>query len=119
MLRTPAHRPKQVLLRLPDELATRLARAVAPRQRNQFLVDLVRQALDLEDAQLQAACTYMNRIEAANPALAREGAEWVGSALTPAVEHSDPDFDLVTFEREFGAAQAALEAPTARAESRR
>jgi len=119
MLSTPSHHPKQVLLRLPEELAARLARAVAPRQRNQFLVDLVRQALDREEAQLLAACEYMNRIEAAHPVLAREGEEWVRSGLTPAVEWADPDFDRASFEREFGVAQAELDTPAAQAEGRR
>ena len=110
---TPSLHPKQVLLRLPDELAVRLARAVAPRQRNRFLVDLVRQALDREEAQLLAACAYMNQIEATHPVLAREGEEWVRSGLTPAVELADPDFDRATFEREFCAAQAELNTPAA------
>jgi len=119
MLLTSSHHPKQVLLRLPDELAARLAQAVAPRQRNRFLVDLVRQALDREEAQLLAACEYMNRIEAAHPALAREGEEWVRSGLAPAVERADPDFDRATFEREFCAAQAELDTPAAQPEGHR
>ena len=41
MLNTPTPAPKQVLLRLPDDVAEKLARAVPPRQRNRYIVDLL------------------------------------------------------------------------------
>ena len=104
MLNTQTPSPKQVLLRLPDDVATRLARAVAPRKRNQFLVDLLRRELEKEDAELVAACEAMNALEARDPDFAREGQEWVDAVLT---EEDDDDFDREVFEREFAIAQAA------------
>ncbi len=40
------------LVRLPEELATRLKASVPPRQRNQFIADLVAQALARQDDEL-------------------------------------------------------------------
>jgi len=105
-LQTPP--PRQVLLRLPADVAQNLARRVPPRQRNKFLVDLVRQELDKEDAQLVAACEAMNALEAHNPEFACEGMEWANVALTGSVDDWDPDFDAETFSREAAIAQAAL-----------
>ena len=105
MANIQTHAPRQVLLRLPDDVATRLARAVAPRKRNQFLVDLLRRELEKEDAELVAACEAMNALEARDPDFAREGQEWVDAVLTEYDE--DDDFDREVFEREFAVAQAA------------
>lgn len=99
--------PRQVLLRLPEDVATKLARAVPPRQRNKFLVALVRQELEKEDAQLVAACEAMNALEAAHPELLIETQEWLDADLTGSVDNWDPDFDRETFEREVAIAQAA------------
>jgi hypothetical protein len=115
MLNTQTPPPKQVLLRLPDDVAAKLARAIAPRQRNQFLVDLVRQELEKEDAELVAACEAMNAIEAAHPELLAETQEWLDAELTGSVDDWDPDFDRETFEREFAIAQAALDTSTSKA----
>ena len=104
MLNTQTPAPRQVLLRLPDDVANRLARAVAPRKRNQFLVDLLRRELEREDAELVAACEAMNALEARDPEFAREGQEWVDAVLT---EDDDDKFDREVFEREFAIAQAA------------
>ena len=110
--------PKQVLLRLPDDVAAKLARAVPPRKRNQFLIDLVRRELDKEDQALIDACESLSRIEAADSALRAEAAEWLAADLTTSVDKSDPDFDAETFSREAEPAQAAL-APKASAKRRR
>jgi hypothetical protein len=110
MLNTQTHPPKQVLLRLPDDVAAKLARAIAPRQRNQFLVDLVRRELELEDRQMISACEAMNALEARDPEFAREGEEWVKADLTGSVDDWDADFDADTFSREAAIAQAALRA---------
>ena len=110
MLNIQTPPPKQVLLRLPDDVAAKLARAVPPRQRNKFLVDLVRQELEKEDAELVAACEAMNAIEAAHPELLAEEKEWLEADLTGSVDDWDPDFDRETFEREFAIAQAARSA---------
>ncbi len=108
MLNIQTTPPRQVLLRLPDDVAAKLARAVPPRQRNQFLVNLVRQELEKEDAELVAACEAMNAIEAAHPELLVETQEWLDADLSGPVDDWDPDFDRETFEREFAIAQAKL-----------
>ena len=108
MLNTQTPPPRQVLLRLPDDVAAKLARAVPPRQRNQFLVDLVRQELEKENAELVAACEAMNAVEAAHPEILAEAQQWLDADLTGSVAEWDPDFDRKSFEREFAIAQAEL-----------
>lgn len=105
-LHTPP--PKQVLLRLPDDVAAKLARHVPSRQRNKFLVELVRRELAQEDAELVAACEAMNALEATRPELKMETQEWLNADLTGSVEDWDPDFDRAAFEHEFALAQAKL-----------
>ena len=103
--------PRQVLLRLPEDLAAKLARAVPPRGRNQFLVDLVANALAgqqaARDRVLAEAAQRMNALEAQYPELARETEEWVNAELTDAVDVWDGDFDRAAFERDLAAAKAA------------
>ncbi len=108
MLTTSIQAPKQVLLRLPDDVAAKLARAVAPRKRNQFLVDLVRRELDKEDQALIDACESLNRIEAAHPTLKAEATEWLEANLTASVYTSDSGFDAKAFSRAAAQAQALL-----------
>lgn len=117
MLNTQTPPPKQVLLRLPDDLAAKLARAVPPRQRNRYIVDLLKQDLQSKQAaqsrMLAEAADRMNELEAQYPELARETDEWVNAELTESVDVWDPDFDRATFEREWSEAQAARHASKA------
>lgn len=108
MLTSNAPPPKQVLLRLPDDVAAKLARAVPPRKRNQFLIDLVRRELEKEDQALIEACEALNRMEAGSPALRAEPGEWLEARLTAPVDEWDPDFDAETFSREAAQAQAVI-----------
>ena len=111
MLNIQTHAPKQVLLRLPDDVAAKLARAVPPRQRNRYIVDLVKQDLlakqEAENRMMAQAAERMNELEAQYPELARETEEWVNAELTESVDVWDPNFDRETFERELAEAQAA------------
>ena len=111
MLDTQTPPPKQVLLRLPDDVAAKLARAVPPRQRNRYIVDLLKQDLlakqEAENRMMTQAAERMNELEALYPELARETQEWVNAELTESVDVWDPDFDRETFERELAEAQAA------------
>ena len=108
---------KQVLLRLPDDLAAKLDRAVPPRQRNRYIVDLLKQDLqskqEAQSRMLAEAAERMNAMEAQYPELARETDEWVNADLTESVDAWDPEFDRATFERERSEAKAARHAPTA------
>lgn len=111
MLNTQTPPPKQVLLRLPDDVAEKLARAVPSRQRNRYIVDLLKQDLlakqEAQSRMLAEAADRMNELEAEYPELARESEEWVNAELTESVDAWDPDFDREAFEREFTEAQAA------------
>ena len=111
MLNIPTPPPKQVLLRLPDDVAAKLARAVPSRQRNRYIVDLLKQDLlakqEAENRTMAQAADRMNELEAQYPELAREAEEWVNAELTESVDVWDPDFDHAAFEREWAEAQAA------------
>ncbi len=113
MLKTQISSPKQVLLRLPDDVANKLARAVPSRRRNQFLVDLVRRELEKENQELVAACEAMNALEVVNPALLNEARQWLETDLAGSVNDWDPHFDAETFSREAALAQAALSSSSA------
>ena len=114
MMQIQTNPPKQVLLRLPDDVAAQLARAVPPRQRNRYIVDLLAKSFadkhEAESRLLTEAAERMNALEAQYPALARETAEWVNAELTESVDVWDPDFDREAFERDLGEAQAAKRA---------
>lgn len=89
---TPAA-PTQVLLQLPEDLATRLAQVVTPRRRNQFVIDVLRRELAKGDQALIDACDALNRIEAESTPLRAESAEWLDAPLPPASDALDASFD--------------------------
>ncbi len=117
MLHIQTNPPKQVLLRLPDDVAAKLARAVPPRQRNRYIVELLEKTFaaqqETESRMLIEAAERMNKLEAQYPELARETEEWVNAELTESVDVWDPDFDREAFERDFAEAQAAKRAAEA------
>ncbi|MDD5296909.1 MAG: hypothetical protein PHU46_08355 [Rhodocyclaceae bacterium] len=103
----------QVLLRLPDDLATRFAQLVAPRQRGRFLLDLLRRELERESSELKEAAKHLTEIEAGNPVLAAEAGEWLES---PLAADADDGFDAAVFESQYREAQALHEPRKARTE---
>lgn len=113
--RTPA--PRQVLLRLPEDVADQLARTVAPRRRNQFLVDVVAQALAdrqaTDDRTLRDAAERLNALEAQYPELAQEAQDWAQASLTDSADSADADFDHEAFEHDLAEARAANGSPPA------
>ncbi len=117
MMHIQTNPPKQVLLRLPEDVAAKLARAVPPRQRNRYIVDLLAKTFaaqqESESRMLIEAAERMNELEAQYPELARETEEWVNAELTESVDVWDPDFDREAFERDFAEAQAAKRAAEA------
>ena len=54
---------QQITLRLPEELARRLAACTPPRKRNQFVVELVRRELDQESRGLEEAAKRLSLLE--------------------------------------------------------
>ena len=55
---------QQITLRLPEDLALRLAACTPSRKRNQFVVDLVRRELDRESRELEEAALRLSSLEA-------------------------------------------------------
>jgi len=106
--------PKQVLLRLPDDVAAKLARAVLPRQCNRYIGNLLKNDFlakqEATSRMMTEAAERMNDLEAQYPELARETEKWANAKLTESVDVWDPDFDRETFEQEFAIAQAKLAA---------
>ena len=65
---------QQITLRLPEDLARRLAACTPSRKRNQFVVDLVRRELDRESRELEEAALLLSSLEAANTS---EDTDWL------------------------------------------
>ena len=64
----------QMTLRLPEDLARRLAACTPSRKRNQFLVDLLRRELDRESRELEEAAMRLTSLEAVHRA---ENPDWL------------------------------------------
>ena len=65
---------QQITLRLPEDLAKRLAASTPSRKRNQFVVDLVRRELDRESQELEEAAKRLTALESVH---ASEDVEWL------------------------------------------
>ncbi len=65
---------QQITLRLPEDLAIRLAACTPSRKRNQFVVDLVRRELDRESRELEEAALRLSALEAAHES---EDRDWL------------------------------------------
>jgi hypothetical protein len=95
---------RQVLLRLPEDLAERFATVVPPRKRSRYLVELLRKELDRESYELSLAARRLTELELGCQSLQAENEEWLNS---PLVEEAD-GFDRLEFERQFQEAQTSL-----------
>jgi hypothetical protein len=65
---------QQITLRLPEDLAIRLAACTPSRKRNQFVVDLVRRELDRESRELEEAALRLSSLEATHES---EDTDWL------------------------------------------
>ena len=65
---------RQITLRLPEDLAIRLAACTPSRKRNQFVVDLVRRELDRESRELEEAALRLTSLEVAHES---EDTDWL------------------------------------------
>ena len=97
------YKQQQVLVRLPDDLASRFAQVVAPRLRSRFLVELLRRELDRESSELTQAAIRLTELEAQDPQLLTEDGEWHNASLAA---DADEGFDAEVFERQYSEAQA-------------
>jgi hypothetical protein len=66
----------QILIRLPEDIATRFRAVVPSRQRNKFVADLVRVALERQEASLAKIAEQVNEDERSNPELIAEDRDW-------------------------------------------
>jgi len=91
---------QQFTLRLPEDLARRLAAATPSRKRNQFVVDLVRRELDRESRELEEAAQRLSALEQLQ--ISDDG-QWL------ALEDDDAwgEFDEQRFLKELGAGQTS------------
>lgn len=90
---------QQITLRLPEDLARRLAASTPSRKRNQFVVDLVRRELDRESRELEEAALRLSSLEAAQ---AVEGSDWLD--FEDELANAD-EFDEQRFLKELSARQ--------------
>jgi hypothetical protein len=94
---------QKMTLRLPEDLARRLAASVPLGQRNQFVVDLVRRELDRESWELEEAAIRLSLLE---KTLGLEDVAW----LTLDDEQSLGAFDEKRFLKELDV-KAAMPRP--------
>lgn len=97
--------PRELLLRLPSDLALRFAQVVPSRQRSRFLLDLLRAELDRESQSLADVANKLTDSESGQLEVLTESAQWTGSSLAA---QDDLQFDAAEFECEFTLAQAKL-----------
>lgn len=64
----------QMTLRLPHDVAQRLAASTPSRKRNQFVVDVVRHALDRESRELEEAAQRLSLLEQSKT---QDDADWL------------------------------------------
>jgi hypothetical protein len=88
---------QQITLRLPEDLAIRLAACTPSRKRNQFVVDLVRRELDRESRELEEAALRLSSLEAAH---ASDDTDWL--AFEDEATSAD-EFDEKRFLKELSA----------------
>ena len=66
----------QILIRLPEEIASRFKAAIPPRQRNKFVAELVKKALAAHEAKLGKIAEEVTQEELENPELIAEDRDW-------------------------------------------
>jgi len=93
---------QQITLRLPHDLAQRLAASTPSRKRNQFVVDLVRRELDRESRELEEAAQRLSLLEQTDNA---DDADWL--ELDDALAGGDFDEQRFLQEREAKALKPA------------
>lgn len=89
---------QQITLRLPEDLARRLAASTPSRKRNQFVVDLVRRELDRESRELEEAAKHLTLLEQTHNA---DDAQWL--AMEEVEEVGWGEFDEERFMKELNA----------------
>ncbi len=103
----------QVLVRLPEDMATRFVQVVKPGQRNSYFLELLRRDLDRESDELAQAAQALTKLEAKDGALRIEDAAWLKASLLA----SDDDFDAKEFERQYQVAKLERETSSKTAKS--
>lgn len=81
--------PTSLLIRLPDDVASRFRSLVPSRQRNRFLADLVTKAVAEQEAGLEQIAAAVTQEENTSPDLREELALWE-STLADGLEEIPP-----------------------------
>lgn len=84
---------QQILIRLPEEVATRFKAAVPARQRNKFIADLVAKAVARHEDDLSRIAVAVSDEERRNPELAQEMRDWeatVGDGIDEPAANAKP-----------------------------
>ena len=68
--------PTSMLIRLPEEVASRFRSLVPARQRNKFLADLVAKAVADQESDLEKIAAAVTLEERADPELQQALADW-------------------------------------------
>ena len=68
--------PSSLLIRLPEDIASRFRSLVPARQRNKFLADLVAKAVADQESDLEQIAAAVTREERADPELQQALADW-------------------------------------------
>lgn len=79
---------QQILIRLPEDVATRFKAAVPARQRNKFVADLVAKAVARQDDELARIADAVTDEERRNPELAQEMRDWEATIGDGMEEHA-------------------------------
>ncbi len=67
---------RQILIRLPEDIAARLQAVVPPRKRNRFVADLVTTAIVHHEETLGRIAAAVTKEERNSPTLRQETREW-------------------------------------------
>jgi hypothetical protein len=78
----------QILIRLPEDVATRFKAAVPARQRNKFVADLVARAVARQEDELARIAAAVTDEERRNSELAHEMRDWEATIGDGMEEHA-------------------------------
>ena len=87
----PTNQRHQLMVRLPEELSARLKALVPPRQRNQFITNLVAGAVQEQEAKLVIVAREVTAEEQSNPDLQAELQDW-DTTISDGLNGIDDDY---------------------------
>lgn len=67
---------RQIVVRLPEKIASRLETVIPRRKRNQFIVDRLSEAIEEHDSKLAKVAALVTAEEESDPELRQLAADW-------------------------------------------